>query len=146
VTSLPPSPTASVGGLLVLAFVALGTLLILGLVFRRMLRESAYNRRIASIFVLVVIGFIVHRALALRLGARVEDVLVSDAIAMATLVGFAAIAIERWMALVSALALVYAVGATIYPAWAAPGFGSLLCISAVIPVLFWRAPVGRRKK
>ena len=141
-----PPAASTAGGLLVLGFVALGTLLVLGLVFRRMLVESAYNRRVAALFTLPVIGFIVHRALAVRLGSRVSDILVADAISMAVLLGFAGIAVERWMGIGALLCVGYALLATLFPSWAAPGFASLLCLLATVPVVYWRTPRARRRK
>ncbi|HVJ88277.1 MAG TPA: hypothetical protein VM580_00635, partial [Labilithrix sp.] len=132
-------------GLLVLGLVALGTLLVLGVVFRRMLADSAYNRRIALIHLMPAIGFVVHRALALRLGSSVEAILVADALSITVLLGFAGVVLERWLGIGAILALGYAVLATLYPAWAAPGFGSLLCVMAAVPVLWW-TPRARRQE
>src|SRR5690606_22337435 len=95
------------------------------------------------LYSLPVVGFVVHRTLALPLGSRVEDILVGDAIAMAVLLTYAGITAERWMGLVGALAVAYAVAAALFPSWAAPGFGSFMCVAAAIPVFFWRAPARR---
>ncbi|MBX3232184.1 MAG: serine/threonine protein kinase [Labilithrix sp.] len=137
--------SATTEGLLGLALFAFGAMVVVGVVFRRMLIESAYNRRIALLFVLPVIGFIVHRLFALRLGSSGQEILLGDAISMAILLTYAAITTERWMGLVPLFCVVYIGAATIYPAWAAPGFGALLCLSAAIPVVFWQTPIVAKK-
>lgn len=141
-----PPVASTAGGLLALGFVALATLVVLGIVFRRMLVDSAYNRRVAALFLVPVLGFIVHRALAVRLGSRVEDILVADAVSMAAVLAFAALTMERWMGIPALLAVAYAAVATGFPSWAAPGFGSLLCLSAAVPVIWWRTPRPRRRR
>lgn len=108
------------------------------LIMRRRLAESAYDRRVASLFLATGVATLIHRVAALRLGTPVDHVLVDDLVVIAVLYGTAAITFAPWMAWLAALALAGAAVGLFEPAWALLSLSLSTLMSVPVLLSFWR--------
>ncbi|MFT3771253.1 MAG: hypothetical protein QM820_38045 [Minicystis sp.] len=110
-----PSIPFEVGTLVGISGIALAAAFVFVAVRWRRLRQNRYGRRMAALFVGALTAVLAHRLVALRLGTPVRHVIVDDLIVLATFYGVAAVAVERWVAWLSALSLAVAVASAFRP-------------------------------
>jgi predicted Ser/Thr protein kinase len=122
---------------LVQGAVALAIILVLGAAARRSLAASAHNRRVGVLIAATCLALVVHRALALYLGAPALDTLVGDGVMVALATTLAGVTLERWMLGGAVLALIYVGFAIVIPSDAGMGFGGLMLTYAAIAAWRW---------
>jgi serine/threonine-protein kinase len=132
-----PSISFTPEGLLRLGWFGLGSVVLVGAVFRRAILATAYNRKIAAMFAAPVAGFVVHRALGVSLGETVPQLLAGDGVSLAVVSAMGAVAIDRWLAFGVPAALGFAAFARARPDLAAPAFGALLLLDAAACIWLW---------
>lgn len=88
----------------------------------RSLAQNFFGRRSAALLVGTTFVIFLHRLLALRMETQMERILVVDLLLIAMVYGFAALAIQRWIASLSVVALVAAAVGAYWPTWTIPAF------------------------
>ena len=136
-TSLASSLDTSPGWIVAQSAFALVMLSLIGFVLRRSLVTSTHNRRVGAVMLVTAGGFLVHRSIALLLGAPARDTLVGDAVMLGVVTVIAGIVFERWMMGGGPIALVYLAFAVAMPDHAGPAFGGLVFVYAVAAAWRW---------
>jgi len=119
---------------------ALGAAMVLAagtFLLKKRLLVTAVDRKIALLLNALFWVFALHRWLGTRTGDSVTDIFVSEGLMIALGTFLASLTLARWMAGITALAVAYAVIATLVPAVAGHGFNALLTISVLVSIHFW---------
>jgi serine/threonine-protein kinase len=115
---------------------------VVSLVGRKQLAKSRTNRRVAALFLTLVGGVVLHRALALAMGTPAYQVLASDCVIAAVVFTLAALIVERWFAWSAAVSAAAAIVSARGLTSAMIAFPVALLTIAAVPVFFWRPARG----
>ena len=127
-----------VGQVLVQGLIGMVAMIVMIALFRRALWRTAHDRRVMSMFVLVMATVSAHRLISLD--RDVVDVLRADAITVAGILVLGAIAVERWSAFAALAMLAQLAFSLAVPRLTVPSFPVALLGSLAVAIWSWREP------
>jgi serine/threonine-protein kinase len=133
-------PELSRRAVIVHGVVGIAALCTLGVVFRKTFLASVHNRRIGSVFLVSSAAFLLHRLVALHLGAPIAPTLVGDVVVVGAVSVVGGLTVERWMLVGGPIAVVYALVIAAFPLHAVPGFGLVVIAIMATATWFWGDP------